>query len=71
MTVGQLRKLIEGMPDGAKVLAPTRDHSYAEPRASRGTALYDRKAGWTEDHGEESTPEAEYGKRLDVLIVGG
>lgn len=71
MTVGQLRKVIEGMPAGAKVLAPVADHAYREVRATKSTALRDPDTGWTEDCGEKCTPEAEYGKRHEVLIVGG
>lgn len=68
--VRDLRKAIEGLPDDAIVVTPAFDHSYSEASVSAGTALYDKKTCvFSEDHGEEMTPEAEYGKRIPVLIV--
>lgn len=68
-TVRQLKELIEGLSDDAPVIIPGGDHSYRPAHAIKDTALFDPKAGWTEDHGEEMTPEAEFGSRLTVLIV--
>jgi len=70
LTVAHLRKLIENLPDDTRVLRPARDHSYEPASGSTGTALYDAESRiWTEDYGEDSTPEAEYGKRHKVLII--
>ena len=69
MTVGDLRKLIRDVPDAAPVLCPGRDHSYREAAAGVTTALCHGHE-WTEDYGEESTPEADYGKRVLVVVIG-
>lgn len=69
MNVAQLRELLKELPDNARVVTGAPDHSYREARCEAGTALYDRRSGWSEDYGEEQTPEAEFGKRLPVLIV--
>lgn len=69
MNVGQLKKLIADLPDDVKVVVPFEDHNYREPRAEVTTALHHRRDGWTEDHGEEYTPERQYGKRQKVVLV--
>jgi len=69
MTVGELKKLIEKMPDDTPILVPGDDHSYRAATASNCTALLERRNQWTEDYGEEMTPEKEYGKRVKALIV--
>ena len=70
MTVGHLRKLIEKLPDETRVLQPASDHSYGPVIGEVGTALLDPESRtWTEDFGEDMTPESEYGKRFDVLIL--
>ena len=68
MNIKRLKQLIANAPDDALVLVPTCDHSYRVADIVLGTALRD-KHEWTEDFGEESTPEAEYGKRHPALIV--
>lgn len=70
MNVKELKKLLEKVDDEAIVVQTSSDHSYWECDLQPGTALYDGlNDHWTEDHGEKLTPEAEYGKRLKVLIV--
>ncbi len=70
MNVGELREMLAGLSDDATVLVPGSDHSYEEADASFTTALYDRKEKyWCEDYGEETTPEKEYGKRKEVLVI--
>lgn len=69
MTVRELRKLLETAPDDAPVLAPGPDHSYRAVEVHLGTALLEAREQWTEDHGEETTPEAEYGKRIPAVII--
>lgn len=69
MTVQQLRDRLATMPDDAAVLVPAYDHSYRRADAQKTTALYnERDDTWTEDYGEESTSEAEYGKRLVAVV---
>lgn len=69
--VKDLRRIIEGLPDDTVLVVPASDHSFHEVGVCPGTALFDRKSlMWTQDCGEELTPEAEYGKRVNVLIIG-
>lgn len=69
MNVKQLREIIKDMPDEIQLVTSARDHSYRSAGVFSSTALFDAETGtWTEDHGEDTTPEAEYGKRTDVLI---
>lgn len=70
MTVGQLRQQLASIPDAAVIVTPTSDHEYRPAHVDSTTALYDATARcWTEDHGEDVTPEADYGKRVPVLVV--
>ena len=70
LTVGDLRRLIAELPDHVPVVVPCNDHGYRVPKAAVGNALFDALSKkWTEDYGEASTPEAEYGKRIQVLII--
>jgi len=68
MTIGRLRKEIEGLADDVVIVAPSTDHSLMEVECSAATGL---KHGhvWTRDYGEDMTPESEHGKRLPVLVV--
>lgn len=68
ITKRQLLDILEGAPDDAVLVVPGGDHSYREAGIELTTGLRDRR-GWTEDHGEEVTPEAEYGKRLPIILV--
>lgn len=52
------------------ILVPGDDHSYRHCRAVVCTCLYDKSNGRiNEDHGEDVTPEANYGKRLPAIII--
>ena len=68
MTAKELREILATVPDDTPILMPAPDHSYGETSAEVGTALLDEGV-WTEDYGEETTPESEYGKRLQVIII--
>jgi hypothetical protein len=69
-TAGELRKMLDGLPDHAPVLAPSSDHSYHPAVAAVGTALYCRQFGWSEDFDEDLTdPEFADLRRLTALIV--
>ena len=70
MKVRDLKKLLENAPDDAPVMVPAYDHSYREAHCQMTTGLMEGCNQWTEDYGEETTPEAEYGKRLPILLVG-
>lgn len=70
LTVGQLRKQMEDMADNTLVVRQGHDHDFRPTAAHETTALYDRESDTlTQDHGEDSTPEAEYGKRIAVLLI--
>lgn len=69
MNIKQLKDLIADAPDSMPVLMPATDHAYRPATAERTTALKERGGSWTEDHGEELTPQKTYGKRSDVLII--
>lgn len=70
MKVRDLKKLLETAPDDAPVMVPEQDHGYREAHCQLTTGLMAGRNQWTEDYGEETTPEAEYGKRLPILLVG-
>jgi len=69
MNIGKLKELIEGKPDSIEILIPWSDHNYASACCRITTALKQQSGLWVEDHGEEITSEAEYGKRETVLVV--
>lgn len=70
MKAKDLKKLLENVDDQAVVVRSVGDHSYCECDLQPATGLYDGYSDqWSEDHGESVTPEADYGKRMAVLIV--
>ncbi len=70
MKVRDLKKLLETAPDDAVVVVSSHDHSYREARCDLTTGLKDGHNRWTEDYGEEDTPQSEYGRGLPILLVG-
>lgn len=70
MKVRDLKKLLENAPDDALVMVPADDHGYREANCQLTTGLMESRNQWTEDFGEDTTPESEYGKRLPILLVG-
>ncbi len=73
-TVGELRQLFEGVPDNTPLVGGLSDHTWRPVEAKVTTALCQPgKVGWNrrwvEDYGEELTPEATYGPRVQVLAV--
>lgn len=70
MTIKDLKMTIADLPDDMIVVTSAPDHELCEVDARPSTGLYDRATKtWTEDHGEKQTPEAQWGKRLKVLII--
>ena len=52
------------------VLLPTSDHGYRDDfRVTNMTALHSSSGDWTEDYGEKTTPEAEFGTRTNVVVI--
>jgi hypothetical protein len=70
MTVGKLKELINDLPDNMPAIGIGTDHTYELISIKISTALFDSKEQViNEDHGENLTPEAKYGKRKEVLII--
>lgn len=70
ITVGKLKSIINGLPDNTPLVTPSPDHSYRFCDIIKDTVLYNSNTKQlTEDHGESVTPEAEYGKRIDAIII--
>lgn len=70
MTVAQLRAKLADLPDDAFVLTGAPDHRYRDVVAFAQWARWDgESATWTQDHGEMSTPTAEFGEPRRVLVV--
>ena len=69
MKIKQLRELLAKLPDEAEVVVPSQDHEYRRAHAINKTTALFRGSTTTEDYGEETTPEKEYGKRQIVLVV--
>jgi hypothetical protein len=69
MTLGQFLQRYHNLDPDTVLVIPASDHSYEAACVCPNTALYD-VGTWTEDYGEASTPEAEYGKRRKVLVIG-
>lgn len=70
MTVSQLLKILDRCDPETRVVTTFADHEYCLAKAVPGMALYDDASDvYTQDYGEQSTPESLYGKRIKVLIV--
>lgn len=67
-TAAQLKRLLETVPDTALIVGSGVDHSLRGLTPSVTTALQDGRV-LTEDYGEALTPEAEYGKRVPVILL--
>jgi hypothetical protein len=66
---GSLRKLLNNVPDETPIVVPSADHGYLPSTCIVTTALHEERNKWTEDHGEQVTPEAQYGKRVKVIVI--
>lgn len=69
MTKREFLKAIESAPDNALVIVPAHDHSYRQARPEVSTVLVDGAGHFTEDYGEELTPESEHGKRVPAIVI--
>ena len=69
MNVQALKELLVGVPDDTCVVVGTPDHSYKYADFEISTGLINNRGVWTEDFGEDQTPELEYGVRVPILIV--
>jgi hypothetical protein len=68
-TLGEFRRLTADLSDDVRILVPAPDHSYDRAQINVGTALFSDDGEITEDYGEEDTPEAQFGKRHNVLVI--
>lgn len=71
LTVKKLRSILSEAQEDAVVLISNNDHGYRYVYAEIGTALAENLnyGEFTEDHGEQYTPEAEFGKRVPAVII--
>lgn len=69
MNVGQLKKWLENVPDDTILVVPADDHGYREVDIGLTTGLRDHRHEWTQDHGEDITPEKKYGKRFMIAVA--
>ncbi len=69
MNVKQLKAIIDKLPDETPIVTDHSDHSYRAASAQVTTGLLEGRNQWSEDYGEEITPEKTYGKRMQVVLV--
>jgi hypothetical protein len=74
MTVKELKALITDLPDDTPVLVAGSDHEYGDDTIRVGTVMKTvygpSRTCWAEDYGEDLTPEAQWGKRTQALLIG-
>ena len=70
LTVKQLKDFLNKLPEDTYVVVPHIDHSYREVnRADFTIALRESTGGLTEFHGDDLTPEPEFGMKEYVVII--
>lgn len=69
MTVKKLIEIADKLPPKALVVVPGYDHSYRGAIAHQLTALRSSDGQYSEDFGEDMTPEKYYGDRVLVLLI--
>lgn len=70
MTLREFRELTADLPEDYQILRPNREHGYDEVDLVITTALHDSQTGvWTEDFGDDYTPESTYGRRKEILEI--
>ena len=67
MKVGELKKLLENVPDDVDILVPGKIYSYKEAHCKIGNALFTKEMGWTKNY---ENPDERWGTLLKVIIVG-
>lgn len=67
MTIGDLRKYIEGMPDEFEILKPGFDHSFDKAEIKLQSVRFKKGMGFTEDWGDDY--EKEYGPSQEAVVV--
>lgn len=69
MTKAQFLDRIKHAPDNALIVVPSPDHGYRVAKPDVTSALSDNGKNFTEDFGENLTPESEFGKRIPVIVI--
>lgn len=69
MKVKDLKAMLANVPDDVDVVVPSFDHSYISAYAYETTALINKRKKYTEDFGEDVTPEKEWGERVPVILI--
>lgn len=69
LTVRELKEIINELEDNVVVLISDHDHGYRTANVEASTALEEEKNRYTEDHGEQYTPEADFGKRVPAVLI--
>lgn len=68
LKVSALKALLATAPADAIIVIPSMDHVYKTATAEVTTALHDGE-DFSEDFGEDLTPESHYGKRVNVVLI--
>ena len=69
MTLDEFRRLTANSPGILQIVTNGDDRSYWHADAEITTALREGRRQLTEDHGEDTTPEKEYGPREIVIVI--
>lgn len=69
MTVKQLKAILKGAPDDARVVSSATDHNYRDVHVTITTAVKDEFSNMSEDYGEADAPLEEGEKRIDVVVI--
>lgn len=70
VTARDLKNFLAGtdIPDDAILVVSSDEHSYRKVKPELSTAFDDGSDRLDEDFGEDTTPEAEYGKRVNIIL---
>lgn len=69
MNAGQIRRLLEDWPDAMPVLLKGPGYNYRPANASVVSVLKDEDGYYSEDLGEDVTPEKFYGHRIKGIVI--
>lgn len=69
MKAKDLIELLKTVPPDALIVRSVSDHDYQPVSAEVSTALDQGDDVLTEDYGEDITPESEYGKRINIVLI--
>ena len=61
--------LLQKAPPNSIVVCSGPDHSYRPLKAEITTAMHEGDGRYSEDFGQEITPDPEHGNRVDVILI--